>query len=121
MLKEKNASNDLVDLNLVTDLNKETAASYSGGAQIENGRTFVGSSGTRRKDVFVNYPDFQSEPSLVLTAEFQTPRQLWWQDAFSVTILEKDRFGARVRVQREDASGGWGQQLYVSWIAAQGF
>lgn len=119
MLKEKNSSNNLVDLNLVTDLNKETAASYSGGAQIETGTTFVGSSGSRRKDVFIDwFPNFPFEPSLVVTAEFQENRNPFWTDAFSVTILDKDANRARVRVQREDANAGWGQQLRLSWIAA---
>jgi len=108
----------LDDFPLIEKLTDQTASTISGGAQIESGTTLVGSSSSRRKDVTVDWSNnFILEPSFVAIAEFQENRNPAWQDAFSVTILEKDTDLALVRVQREDAEGGWGQELRLSWIA----
>ena len=103
---------------LIEELTDETAATISGGFQIESGTILVGSSGSRQKDVAVDWSNnFQFEPSFVAIAEFAENRNPAWRDAFSVTILEKNRDLAVVRIQREDANAGWGQQLRLSWIA----
>ena len=109
----------LDDFPLVEKLTDQTASTISGGAQIESGIQQVGSSsGSRRKDVIVKWAnDFDSAPSFVATAEFQGNRNPNWQDAFSVTTLEKDEKRAIVRVQREDTESGWDQNLRLSWIA----
>ena len=120
MLKNKSLEDStcLDDFPLVEGLTDKIGATISGGLQIESGTTFVGASTSRRKDVIVNWSNnFIFEPSFVAIAEFQENRNPAWQDAFSVTILEKDTDLALVRVLREDAEGGWGQQLRLSWIA----
>lgn len=121
MLKNKSLTSQPTFLDncpLVEKLTDETASTISGGIQIENGTTFVGSSSSRHKDITVDwFNNFTFEPSFVAIAEYQNNRNLAWQDAFSVTILEKNADRALVRIRREDSSSPWGQQLLLSWIA----
>jgi hypothetical protein len=82
-------------------------------SKIQAGKSYVGSSTSRLKVVTIYFDKaFENPPSITVT-----PRGENYGDVFAVTTRNITTTSFQVNVLRVDSSSGWGQSLYVDWMA----
>ncbi|MGB5711303.1 MAG: hypothetical protein WBM44_10390 [Waterburya sp.] len=84
-------------------------------SRIQAGTAIVGSSGSKRKNVVVNFPiGFSNPPKVIATARGGN-----FPDTFAVTTTAISTAQFRINVLRLDGGNGWGQNLQLDWFAWQ--